>query len=116
MRDLAMQAAGGLAILAATLHGILGETKVFARAHIEPARTRMLLRLVWQCGTVAWIGIGALLAAAPVFGMTEMRAWIAVTAIVTFGLAAAANAWATKGRHFGWMMFAAVVTLTLTGY
>ncbi len=53
MRDLAIQAAGGLAILAAVIHGVLGETKVFARARIEPARTRLLIRLVWQCGTAA---------------------------------------------------------------
>ena len=56
MRDLAMWAAGGLGIVAAVVHGVLGETHVFATARIEPAWTRRLLRLVWQCGALAWLG------------------------------------------------------------
>jgi hypothetical protein len=57
MRDLAVQAAGVLAILVAVMHGALGELRVFATARIEPPRTRRLLRLIWQVGTVdglAW--------------------------------------------------------------
>ncbi|CAN0507671.1 unnamed protein product, partial [Phaeothamnion confervicola] len=76
MRDLAMQAAGGIAILTAIIHGVLGETKVFAHARIEPARIRLLLRLIWQCGTVAWIGFGVLLVAAPYMGSEAARLWI----------------------------------------
>ena len=68
MRDLAMWAAGGLGIVAAVVHGVLGETHVFAKARIEPAWTRRLLRLVWQCGALAWLGVGVLLIAAPGLG------------------------------------------------
>ena len=62
MRDLLLQCSGLAAIAVALVHGVLGETKVFARATIEPARLRTLIRLVWQAGTVAWIGGGVLLA------------------------------------------------------
>ncbi|MGY4432111.1 hypothetical protein ACVWWO_004588 [Bradyrhizobium sp. F1.13.1] len=65
MRDLLLQCAGGVTIAVALIHGLLGETKVFARARIEPERLRTLIRLVWQASTVAWIGGGALLIAAP---------------------------------------------------
>src|ERR1700682_549494 len=65
MRDLLLQCSGFAAIAVALIHGVLGETKVFARATIEPARLRKLIRLVWQAGTVAWIGGGVLLVAAP---------------------------------------------------
>src|SRR3954452_25255985 len=73
MRDLAMWAAGGLGIAAAVVHGVLGETRVFAKARIEPAWTRRLLRLVWQCGALAWLGVGVLLVAAPSLGSAAAR-------------------------------------------
>ena len=60
MRDLLLQCAGLGAIAASLLHGVIGETKIFPRATIEPPRLRTLIWLVWQAGTVAWIGFGAL--------------------------------------------------------
>ena len=115
MRDLAMWAAGGLGIVAAVIHGVLGETHVFAKARIEPAWTRRLLRLVWQCGALAWLGVGVLLVAAPSLGSAAARVWIAVVGAVVYGVAAAANAWATGGKHFGWMVLAAATLLALAG-
>ncbi len=53
MRDLLLQCSGVAAIAVALIHGVLGETKVFVRATIEPPRLRTLIRLVWQAGTVA---------------------------------------------------------------
>ncbi len=85
MRDLLLQCSGLAAIAVALIHGVLGETKVFARATIEPPRLRTLIRLVWQAGTVAWIGGGVLLIAAPLMGFgagtaldyrnARMRVW-----------------------------------------
>ena len=68
MRDLILQCAGVAGIVVALIHGALGETKVFAKATIQPESLRTLIRLVWQTGTVAWIGGGVLLIAAPSFG------------------------------------------------
>src|SRR4051794_19022587 len=78
MRDLLLQCAGVLTIAVALIHGILGETKVFARARIEPERLRTLIRLVWQASTVAWIGGGVLLIAAPWMQSEPARHWIVV--------------------------------------
>jgi hypothetical protein len=116
MRDVLLQCSGLAAIAAALVHGVLGETKVFARATIEPARLRTLLRLVWQAGTVAWIGGGVLLIAAPLMASSPARHWIVVTLACVFGFAALANAWAMRGRHFGWMVLSAVVALAVAGY
>ncbi len=44
------------------------------RARIEPERLRTLIRLVWQASTVAWIGGGVLLLAAPWIGSETARA------------------------------------------
>ena len=116
MRNMLLQCAGLAVIVVALIHGLLGETTVFARASIAPERLRTLLRLVWQAGTVAWIGYGLLLIAAPWMGSEPARHWIAITAIVVFASAACANAVATRARHFGWVMLAGAVVLAAAGY
>jgi len=116
MHDLLLQLSGLAAIAVALIHGVLGETKVFARAAIEPERLRTLLRLVWQAATVAWAGGGVLLIAAPSMASEPARHWIVVTLACVFAFAALGNAWATRGRHFGWMALSAVVALAVAGY
>ena len=116
MRDILLQCSGLVAIAAALIHGVLGETKVFARATIKPERLRTLIRLVWQASTAAWIGGGVLLVAAPWMASDPARHWIVVTFAAVFAFAALGNAWATRGRHFGWMALTAVVALAVAGY
>jgi hypothetical protein len=116
MRDILLQCSGLAAIAVALIHGVLGETKVFPRITIEPRRLLTLIRLVWQASTVAWIGCGVLLAAAPWMASDQARHWIVVTLACVFAFAAFANAWATRGRHFGWMALSAVVVMAVAGY
>ncbi|WP_407177794.1 hypothetical protein [Bradyrhizobium sp. STM 3562] len=116
MRDLLLQSSGLLAIAAALIHGVLGETKVFARATIEPKRARTLIRAVWQAGTVAWVGGGVLLIAASWMESDQARHWIVATSAVVYAFAALGNAWALRGRHVGWIAMSAVVALALAGY
>jgi hypothetical protein len=116
MRDVLLQCSGVAAIAAAVVHGVIGESKVFPRVTIDPARLRTLFRLVWQAGTVAWIGGGVLLIAAPLMSSEPARHWIVVTLAGVFGFAAMANAWATRGRHFGWVALSSVVALAVAGY
>ena len=115
MRDLALRAAGGLAILVALFHGAIAELYVFARATVEPAPTRRLLRLIWQASTVDWIGLGILLIAAPWFGSTTARHWIIAIAVAVYGYAALGNALAVRGPHPGWILMLCVVALALAG-
>ena len=115
MRDLALQISGMLAVLAGALHGAIGEMRVFPRARIEPAWAKLLLRLVWQCSAIAWIGVGALLIATPSLASEPARHWIAFVSAAIYGFAALSNAVATRGRHFGWMVLSAVVALALAG-
>ena len=99
MRDLLLQCSGLAAIAVALIHGVLGETKVFARATIEPPRLKTLIRLVWQAGTIAWIGGGVLLIAAPWMASEAARHWIIVVLAGVFASGAVANAWAMRGRR-----------------
>jgi hypothetical protein len=116
MRDVLLQCSGLAAIAVAVIHGMLGEIKVFPRMSIEPQRLRTLIRLVWQASTVAWIGGGVLLVAAPWMESDLARHWIVITLACVFAFAALANAWATRGRHFGWMALSAVVVMAVAGY
>jgi hypothetical protein len=116
MRDLLLQCAGVAAIAGAIIHGVLGETKVFPRVTIEPKRLHSLFRLVWQASTVAWIGGGVLLIAVPLMASEPARHWIVVTLACVFAFGTLGNAWATRGRHFGWMVFSAVVAAAVGGY
>jgi hypothetical protein len=116
MRDFLLQSAGALAILAALIHAVIGETRVFPRVRIEPARLQTLIWLVWQAFTLAWIACGVLLLAAPRMGSEQARHWIVATLVPVFAFAAFSNAYASRGRHFGWMMLGAVVGMAVAGY
>ena len=65
---------------------------------------------------MAWIGGGVLLIAAPLMASEPARHWIIATFACVFGFAALANAWAMRGRHFGWAVLSAVVALAVAGY
>jgi hypothetical protein len=116
MRDLLLLFAGIGTIAAALAHGVIGETRIFPRATIEPPRLRTLIRVVWQAGTVAWIGFGILMIAAPWMASESARHWIIVTFAAVFIFGAAGNAWASRGRHFGWVVFSAVVAMAVAAY
>jgi hypothetical protein len=116
MRDMFLQAAGIAAIVVALIHGILGETRVFARATIEPARLRALIRVCWQIGTVGWICGGILLIAAPFIASTSARHWIIATTCLMYGFGMVGNFWVLRGRHFGWAALGAVITMAIIGY
>ena len=116
MRDLLLQCAGVATIAVAVIHGILGETKVFTLARIEPEQLRTLIRLVWQASAVAWASTGVLLIAAPGMGSDLARHWIVITSACVLGFSAFGNAWATRGRHFGWMALAAAAAMAVAGY
>ena len=116
MRDILLQVSGAVAILAALIHGVLTETRVFPRVTIEPQRLRTLFRFVWQVPTVAWIAGGVLLIAAPWMGSDTARHWIIATFAVVFGFAALANALATRTVHLGWIGMSAAVALSVAGY
>ena len=116
MRDLPLYASGTLGLAAAFVHGLLGETRVFARARIEPERLRLLIRGVWHCSAVAWAGVAVLLIAAPWMGSQMARHWIVGAAVIIYGFAAITNALVLQGRHFGWVLLTIVVGLAFAGW
>lgn len=116
MRDILLQCAGAVAILAALIHGVVTEVKIFPAVTIEPQRLRTLFRLVWQIPTVAWIAGGVLLIATPSMASDAARHWIVVTLAALFAFSALGNAVGTRGKHFGWMVLGAVTAMAVAGY
>ena len=116
MRDILLQISGVVAILAALIHGVLSETKIFPRVTIEPQRLRTLFRFVWQVPTVAWIAGGVLLIAAPSMASESARHWIVVTLAGVLAFSAIGNAVGTRGKHFGWIVLGAAAAMAVAGY
>jgi hypothetical protein len=116
MRDLFLQCSGLAAIAVALMHGTLIETRVFARATIEPPWLRNMIRLCCQIGTIGWICGGVLLIAAPSMESASARHWIVITMSAMYGFGVIGNAWATRGRHFGWMALSAAIAMAVAGY
>jgi len=52
----------------------------------------------------------------PSFGSESARHWIVATIVAVYAFAAAANAWWSRGRGFGWKALGAVVVLAVAGY
>ena len=115
MRNLLLYASGTLGLVAAFVHGLLGETRVFAHARIEPERLRLLIRGVWHCSTVAWAGVAGLLIAAPWMGSQMARYWIVGAAVVVYGFGAIVNGWVMRWRHFGWTLLTIIVGFAVAG-
>jgi hypothetical protein len=76
--------------------------------------------LLLQCSGLAAIAValvhGVLLLTAPLMSSEPARHWIVVTLACVFAFGALCNAWATRGRHFGWMALSGVVALAVAGY
>jgi hypothetical protein len=115
MKDLLLQLAGLGALAVAVAHGVLIETRLFARLKIEPPRARTLLHGICQISTVAWAAGGVLLIATPHVAAGGARPWIVGATCASYVFGAVGNAIASRGRHFGWIAMSAVVALAIAG-
>ena len=119
---------GGVLVLGAALaHSLLGEKVVLRRVyrHAEgdagPNRraaddpvTRQTLRLAWHSLTVALLGFAGILFQAAFDGAAFGASWRGVMLVLsaTFGALAVLSLVVARGRHVGWMWFAAVAVAT----
>jgi hypothetical protein len=121
-QNAALAMAGIIGAGTAVVHGILVQRYMvrpfeeFALANKRVAGSiRRMIPLLLHFSTISWfLGGLALIAAANWF---ERDARLAISLFVGGGylFGAVGNLWATRGRHFGWMLMAAALVLIVLG-
>ena len=107
--------AGLLLSAAAIYHGYLGQTRLIGPATFTNRQAKALVGLIWQFSTVTWAICGFIIALSPWLFDDEARLLAVLCACLPVVYGIAGNCWITRGRHFGWKVFAAVVGLAVVG-
>ena len=118
MQHFALTLAGLIGAATAIFHGIVTQRLMvkpidrrLAAADGVSITIRRIVPPLLHYSTYSWLVGGiALVIAANVAG-AETRMWVSLLVGAEFLYAAIANAWATRGRHPGWMLMAAAVGL-----
>ncbi len=101
----------GLACVVASIaHGYLGQTRLIAPADFPRGWARGFVSMIWQYSTVTWAMIGIFIALSPWLLTAPDRRWAIPAACVPILYGVVGNAIVSKGRHFGWMLFAAIIS------
>lgn len=120
LRDAALMLAGAIGCGVAVVHGVLTQRLMVAPVArltgdaLSPP-IRRLVPLLLHYSTVAWLVGGLALLAASRIASPGARLAIGALVGLSYIFAAAGNAWATRGRHPGWMLMALAVALTAYG-
>jgi len=115
MNDTFLIIAGIGGMLIAAIHGRAGQTLILAQITELPRTLKNLNAAVFQLSTIYWFFGGVALVLAPFVLAPDARTAIVLTVAFMYFTAAAANFWATRGRHFGWVLLTCVAVLALIG-
>ena len=115
MKDILLATSGILAMIISVVHGYLGETKVVQPVTGLPASAKRILQAIMFLSALYWFIGGALLAVAPFTFSADGRLIAGWGVGAVFASGVIANFWATRGRHFGWMLLAVATALAWAG-
>jgi hypothetical protein len=115
MTDIFMVLAGCLGMAIAVVHGVLGERKVVGPIEGVPSSAKRVMQAIMFLSAVYWFAGGAVLVASPFYFDANTRLVAAIIVGAVFFSGALANFWATRGRHFGWMLLTGATALTYLG-
>lgn len=115
MSDTFLILAGSLGMIISVVHGYIGETKVVAAATSPSPVVRRVLSAIMFLSALYWFAAGGLLVLTPIVLPPIYRDVTVIGVAIIFATGAAANCWATRGRHFGWVLLAIATVLTLLG-
>lgn len=100
----------GIACVAAALyHGYLGQTRLIGPTVFANRQAKELVAMIWQFSTATWAFCGVVIAVSPWLFAGGNRLSAIVCACLPIMWGVIDNAWVTRGRHFGWKVFAAIV-------
>lgn len=108
--------AAGLACMsAAVAHGYRGQTRLITPATFADRQAKALVLMIWHFSAAAWAMCGAVIAVSPWLFPNQTRPIAVALACLPLLWGIVGNAWITRGRHFGWKLFGAIVVLALIG-
>ena len=107
--------AGVACVIAAAVHGYLGEVRVIGPVSFANRQKKLVVSWIWQFSSLTWGVCGLLIAASPWLFDDRDRPLAVGLACLPLIYATIGNAWATRGRHFGWKLFFAIVLTAMTG-
>lgn len=116
MNDMLLLSAGVIATSAAIIHGYLTQKYLVSPIlSFTCSDSRMFSRLramLIQYSTFSWVIGGVALILATQLE-TEARRAIIVLVGAGYAFAVTGNAWATSGRHVGWMVYSVVLAMLI---
>lgn len=121
-QDTALGAAGIIGSGVAVVHGILVQRRMVER--LEPllraddrmaGPIRRLVPLLLHFSTFNWFVGGLALIAAAIWFDRDVRLTTGLLVGSSYLFGTLGNAWGTRGRHPGWMLYAVAVALILFG-
>ncbi len=115
MSQILLILAGVLGLAVAAVHGYLGQVRVIAPAKFAGKVQRGMALAIWQFSSLVWAASALAFVHAAVNLAGEARWSVVSLAILPLAYGMIANAWITRGRHFGWVMLALVIALALAG-
>lgn len=96
-------------VVASVAHGYLGQTRLIDPAEFPRGWARGFVSMIWQYSTVTWATIGIFIASAPWLLSDADRVWAVPASCVPIAYGVIGNAIVSKGQHFGWKLFAAII-------
>jgi len=117
-------AASVLTILIGFAHSWLGERYLIGRLLRRQDLPRLLggddftkrtLRFAWHLTTLAWLGLGGLMAALALLPAARVPQPVVLVLSATFAASALLALVGSRGRHLSWVVFLAIALLLLLG-
>ena len=115
MQELLLPLAGGLGAVVAGWHGYLGETRLIAPLDIPNRQAKAFIRAMWQLSTATWMLCSLIIALSPWLARGGERVLVVAIASLPLLYGLIANAWISRGRHFGWKLLGVVLGLAAVG-
>jgi len=116
-QDISLVVAGVIGSGVAVVHGVLTQ-RLLVNPTLElslPSLARKLIPGLLQFSTFNWFVSGLALVAVAFAQEWETKFAVGVLAASSYLFGALGNLWATRGRHFGWMLYGVAVLAIIYG-